>query len=214
MNLQQTESVLNFLAACYPNIATPDEEWRKRQVKAWAIVFSGTAPKAVMDAARRFVDADTKGFYPTPGQIRALIDKAGNALNSVSELDPGVVSSIAAWLALECGTTDILRERSIPERYIVAAAAAAEKRKTAVPTAAIVRQALKGKSMPDGAASPQLRAPLPTPDVTPTTKAPPAPYEPPDAEEWERLRKVQIDKLRAAGIIATSPAKEVITHGA
>ncbi|MDR1300058.1 MAG: hypothetical protein LBJ84_07420, partial [Oscillospiraceae bacterium] len=82
----------------------------------------------------------------------------------------------------------------------------------------LVQQALQNKALPalppaggNPPALPEKPQPPaerkalgpPKPPPAPPPDAPKrAPYEPPDADEWERLREIQLEKLRAAGIKA------------
>jgi hypothetical protein len=71
----------------------------------------------------------------------------------------------------------------------------------------LIQQVSQNKAMPAAGvpaalAAPQVRPALPAPAVPAPDMPRRTPYEQPDADEWERLRQVQLDKLRTAGITA------------
>jgi hypothetical protein len=188
--------LLAIIQAAYPQFYTKrtDAEM-ENTVNTWAVLFSRENYKAAEMAATAFIEGDASGYPPSIGQIKNLI-KRQKSLDAATTLDPDVAKIVSVWLTMGLGTTEQLRERGIPERYISAAKwrapqseNATERQTTAPKPAAIPPSPVERRASANSA------SPLPLPILAQ------AAYTPPDADEWERLRQVQLAKLRAAGVM-------------
>lgn len=76
MTIEQTGMVLDLLESAIPSAFSGERAGNKgKTLRLWAEVFSGDDMSDVRAAAIAFVNETEKGFFPTPGQIRAKMPK-------------------------------------------------------------------------------------------------------------------------------------------
>ena len=72
MTMNETIKILAILEAAYHNKITAGNE--KMTIKLWSACFANESYEDVQKAVLQFINTDTKGFAPVPGQIHEILD--------------------------------------------------------------------------------------------------------------------------------------------
>lgn len=76
MTIEQTGMILDLIESAIPSAFSGRMAENKRKtLKTWAESFSGDDMSDVKAAVIAFINETEKGFFPTPGQIRAKMPK-------------------------------------------------------------------------------------------------------------------------------------------
>lgn len=86
MDRTETVKLLKMLTGYYPSFTAGRDP--EMTTVAWQMAFSEDDADTVVAALMAFVNTDTKGFPPVPGQLKALMHKAD---------DESALSETAAW---------------------------------------------------------------------------------------------------------------------
>jgi Loader and inhibitor of phage G40P. len=87
MNREETVRILEGISGAYPNfLKSVSEKELSHMADMWASVFTDDPFELVAAGTKAFITADTKGFAPVPGQIKAKMQLIQNP-NEITEME-------------------------------------------------------------------------------------------------------------------------------